>query len=553
MQRFTELYHSLITTERVEIQRAAWQSYLTSSAKEDISWAMQLLCGPIWQPVVNTATLRQWATQRLNLSNWIIDETVKEIRDPLKFISLIFSEPETVCHLPLHQFIETRVLPLRALSASEREKLICETWYELSGEQRLLYNQWLTRKFRCPLNTKVLLEGFSDYSGCSLPEAAFRQFTSLRTPSIDPLIWLHASPLSDTFAEIRFPSTFCLATQHRDRAEVQSLGPCHDWLCEWSWQGERMQLVCLQDQNLFWSARSGWTDALPVAFKNSAQYLPVGTVLDGMLVHKLPDYSNSSVNADRGMKGIQSKHKKHHPLFVAHDLLAYDGHDWRDVALSSRRAKLQSLLQRHEHLSNALVLSPEWQLCDWHSVDEYLQLARERGLNGIILKNKHSAYHANQCVNPWREFRPPLYSIKGILTHARWQGRPDQMTHLLLTISVRIQNGWCPVAHVPVDLPSPAQHQIKRLIQSNTIERFGPLRVLNPELIFELTFADVLPSRRHKAAVVLKKPQIKQWLAQASLDEVDHLATVQSLLKPNHKLAQACFPRPQQRGLFDDM
>jgi DNA ligase-1 len=72
--------------------------------------------------------------------------------------------------------------------------------------------------------------------------------------------------------------------------------------------------------------------------------------------------------------------------------------------------------------------------------------------------------------------------------------------------------------------------QVDRFIRANTIEKFGPVRTVKPELVFELAFEGLQQSTRHKSGIAVRFPRIARWRQDKPAREADSLETVRALL-----------------------
>ena len=72
---------------------------------------------------------------------------------------------------------------------------------------------------------------------------------------------------------------------------------------------------------------------------------------------------------------------------------------------------------------------------------------------------------------------------------------------------------------------------INSFVKQNTVERFGPVRTVKPERIYELSFAEIYPSKRHKSGLILKEPKVEQFLEEATLESVDTIQSLHELLQ----------------------
>ena len=71
---------------------------------------------------------------------------------------------------------------------------------------------------------------------------------------------------------------------------------------------------------------------------------------------------------------------------------------------------------------------------------------------------------------------------------------------------------------------------VDRFIQRNTIERFGPVRSVRPELVFEIAFEGIQESSRHKSGVAVRFPRIVRRRSDKKVEEADTIDTLKSQL-----------------------
>jgi len=63
-----------------------------------------------------------------------------------------------------------------------------------------------------------------------------------------------------------------------------------------------------------------------------------------------------------------------------------------------------------------------------------------------------------------------------------------------------------------------------------TLERFGRVRSVGPELVFEIAFEGIQESSRHKSGVAVRFPRITRWRRDKKIEETDTIETLKSLL-----------------------
>ncbi|MDC9834327.1 non-homologous end-joining DNA ligase [Rhizobium binxianense] len=163
-----------------------------------------------------------------------------------------------------------------------------------------------------------------------------------------------------------------------------------DWIYEIKWDGYRLA-VHIEPKGVRILTHGGhdWTDRFP-AIKQAALWLPVGTViLDGEAV-VLDEQGRSDFGLLQQSLGGRGGTKSSDAIFMAFDLLYFDGHDLRNSELSMRRHLLEDLVPAAE--LGDIRLSEEIEA----DGDVLLRIACEHGLEGIIAKDRNSTYRSGR-------------------------------------------------------------------------------------------------------------------------------------------------------------
>ena len=74
--------------------------------------------------------------------------------------------------------------------------------------------------------------------------------------------------------------------------------------------------------------------------------------------------------------------------------------------------------------------------------------------------------------------------------------------------------------------------QVDAFVKKNTIERFGPVRKVTPQLVFEIAFEGISASSRHKSGVAVRFPRIARWRHDKKLEEANSLDDLKRLIPP---------------------
>jgi DNA ligase-1 len=122
-------------------------------------------------------------------------------------------------------------------------------------------------------------------------------------------------------------------------------------------------------------------------------------------------------------------------------------------------------------------------------------------------------------------------AIDAVLIYA--QGGSGKRAGLFTDYTFGIWEGdhLVPFAKAYSGLTDEEIRRVDRFIRRNTLEKFGPVRTVKPELVFELHFEGIQPSTRHKSGIAVRFPRMARWRTDKRADEADTIETVRALLK----------------------
>jgi DNA ligase-1 len=331
-------------------------------------------------------------------------------------------------------------------------------------------------------------------------------------------------------ADISRPYPFFLAYPLDD--DVNSLGPVNDWQAEWKWDGIRAQIIKRQNEVFIWSRGEELvTDKYP-ELEAAAQKLPNGTVIDGEIIPWAggAPLDFSELQRRIGRKKVSQKILKTIPVvLITYDLLEFDGADVRSKALSWRRKTLSSLIS--ELAQDPLMASPVVAADSWESLSTAKNNARSRGVEGLMLKRLDSPYRVGRRRGDWWKWKVDPFTVDAVLIYAqRGHGRRAGL-YTDYTFAVWDKDTLVPFAKAYSGLTDEEIRQVDRFIQRNTVERFGPVRSVRPQLVFEIAFENIRKSTRHKSGFAVRFPRISRWRKDKKAAEVDTLETIEALLK----------------------
>jgi DNA ligase-1 len=312
------------------------------------------------------------------------------------------------------------------------------------------------------------------------------------------------------------------------------LGDIAGWQIEWKWDGIRAQLIRRDGHTYIWSRGEDlMTERFP-DLTSSADALPDGLVLDGeILAWRDQQVLPFNLLQKRiGRKHLSPKILCDAPVvFMAFDLLERDGQDIRMLPLRERREMLERQIAALEPASR-LRVSPLVNAAGWRPLTEIRATSRQRNTEGLMLKRRLSTYGVGRKRGDWWKWKIDPYTVDAVLIYAqRGSGRRASL-YTDYTFAVWHEGELVSFAKAYSGLDDAEIRQVDAFVRRNTLERFGPVRRVKPELVFELAFENIQRSSRHKSGIAVRFPRIARWRKDKSIDDADSLDSVKALLVP---------------------
>lgn len=532
MQRFTQLYIELDRTTDATEKVNSLKRYFTEAPQADAAWGLFFLLGQHFSRSVKPTDLRQWVADECSLPSWLIEESYDTVGDLSEALGLIASPSEQVLGIPLHVIASERLLSLKKLSDEEKHRVVTQTWKELNAEQCLVYHKLLMGEFRVGVSRTLIARALAEIAGIEAAEMAHRIVGTWQPTEDDFKSILHNLP-----SDILKPYPFCLAFTLE--SSVESLGEIQEWQAEWKWDGIRAQLIKREDQILLWSRGEELiTDRFPEV-ADGAEHLPNGTVLDGEVLAWQVERPMPFSELERriGRKNIDKKICTEVPVvMMIYDLLEYKGEDIRGKSLKDRRRLLEELLDRIG-LPLPFILSPAIDASSWDDLATERVGSREKLVEGLMLKRKSSAYGVGRTKGDWWKWKIDPLTLDAVLIYAQQGSGTGANLFTEYTFGVwsdpdeKGERVLVPIAKTHSGLTEEEIETIAQFVRENTLDKFGPVRVVKPELVFELAFEGIQRSMRHKAGIAVRFPRIARWRKDKPSAEADSLESLRSLMQ----------------------
>jgi len=520
---FIKLDQTTKTTEKVE----ALANYFNEAEDDDKLWTIAILSHRRPKRIISTTLLKEMAVESAEIPSWLFEESYHVVGDLAESIALMLGSPmRQSSNEPLHVWIR-KMIALREESDEMKKTFIKEAWDSMSFQERFVLNKLITGGFRMGISQKLMTRALSQTTKISEEELAHRLMGDWmpQNTNFQDLIYS-----DDPLADASKPYPFYLAYALDQKPEA--LGDVNDWIAEWKWDGIRAQLIFRQDEIFIWSRGEELvTDQFP-EFLALKEKIPNGSVLDGeILVLKEGKVGTfGDLQTRLGRKKISKKQLQENPVALfAYDLLEWSGIDIRPKPLKVRRTLLEAIMQKVNQ-PNLIQCSPVISSVSWQSLEMVREQSRAHQAEGIMLKRGSAPYLSGRRRGDWWKWKIDPLTIDAVMIYAqRGHGRRANL-YTDYTFALWEGDQLIPFAKAYSGLTDKEFKEITAFVNKNTVEKFGPVRSVKPDLVFEIGFEGVQYSTRHKSGVSVRFPRILRWRKDKPTHEANHLADLKKLI-----------------------
>jgi DNA ligase-1 len=376
-----------------------------------------------------------------------------------------------------------------------------------------------------------------------LPEvlalAATGRLTEARMRLFHPLGFMLASPVATVEEALQRFATEVTETQLEDK-----------------YDGVRAQIHCGSPEHpgrvaIFSRSREDMTASFPEIVEAFAGFVQP-LVLDGEILawsaeRALPF---SSLQGRLGRKRVTSEMRAATPVvFMAFDLLYANGETLMEKPLWERRRVLEALVEREQPGTRVgkaqgpqaellfepatetdgmvrLRLAPAVQLESVEQLEQAYVDARARGNEGVMLKARQSLYQPGKRGLAWLKLKRELATLDVVVTAAEY-GHGRRAGWLSdYTFAVRDGEVLRNVGKAYSGVTDEEIARLTRFFLEHTLEDFGGIRAVEPLMVLEVAFNNVMRSDRHDSGFALRFPRILRIREDKPVSEIDTLERV---------------------------
>ena len=167
---------------------------------------------------------------------------------------------------------------------------------------------------------------------------------------------------------------------------------------------------------------------------------------------------------------------------------------------------------------------------DWNELAELRNESRELGVEGFMLKRRASPYRTGRHRGDWWKWKIDPMTIDAVLTYAQKGTGKRANLFTDYTFGVWHEDKLVTFAKAYSGLTDAEIRKVDRFVRDNTLETFGPVRMVKPELVFEIGFENIQRSTRHKSGVAVRFPRILRQREDKTTEQADSLSSIHEML-----------------------
>jgi DNA ligase 1 len=401
----------------------------------------------------------------------------------------------------------------------------------MNRDERFVFNKLITGSFRIGVSQKTIVNSLAKTIDLSSSVIAHRI-----SGNWDPSTTSFNDLLSESASITDFSKPYPFYLAYALEEEPENLGEPCEWQAEWKWDGIRGQMIKRNNELFVWSrGEELMTDKFPEYFILK-DLLPDGIAIDGEIIPAVDrkPLPFSVLQTRIGRKNIGKKQLLEAPIcFFAYDLLEYNGSDIRSLPLHERRRSLEEIILPIKNKS--IQISEIINFDSWDQLAALRKNSREMNSEGIMLKRKISDYKVGRKRGDWWKWKIDPLTIDCVMVYAqKGSGRRSNL-YTDYTFAVKDGDNLVTFTKAYSGLTDKEFAQIDNFVKRNSIEKFGPVRTVKPELVFEIAFEGIAASNRHKSGVALRFPRMNRWRKDKTPDEINTLDDLKQMLNTYEK------------------
>jgi DNA ligase-1 len=532
MRAFSQLLDDLVYTRSRNTKLKLIGDYLKETPDPDRGYGLAALTGTLDIPAVKGAAVRAIAEERVDPV--LLYMSRDYVGDMAETVALLWPkplvEPPEIDDATIT--ITEAVNRLRSASRMDAPHVLATMLDHLDASGRFALLKLATGALRVGVSGRLAKQALADAFGLDV-DTVEEVWHGLSPPFTELFDWAEGRAAQPTARDVPVFRPFMLA--HPLEETKVSL---EDYAAEWKWDGIRVQLVHAGGETRLYS-RTG--DDISGSFPDVAGAFRTPGVLDGELLVRGEDQGDPDVHGGAaasfnalqqrlGRKNVSQKMLGAYPAFVRlYDILFHGDEDLRELPWERRRDRLERFTGGLE--TDRFDVSQLIEASSFEELEELRLNARDASIEGIMLKRRDSPYVGGRRAGLWYKWKRDPLTADCVLMYAQRGSGKRSSYYSDYTFGCWADDGQLlPVGKAYFGFTDEELKWLDRWVRGHTIQRFGPVREVEKELVLEVAFDSIHSSTRHKSGLAMRFPRISRIRIDKPAAEADRVATLLAMV-----------------------
>jgi len=541
LNKFSKLFEELDSNNSINKKINSLTKYFKSSSNLNNILTIYLLIGKRNKRFISGKSLREYYADIYKMPIWLIETCYSKVGDSAEVISLLLGDnllkKDIKEDISLDQLIN-KILPnLSKLEEPQKKSQIKLLWEKTTNDNQLIFNKILTGSFRIGVSKGLVTKAISNIAGIDESIILHRLMGDF-DPIEETYIFLINEKLEQKELTYK-PYPFQLANTFDEK--IKETTSINQYQFESKWDGIRSQIIKRSNNISIWTRGEELVNkTFPELIKLISDFKN-DFVLDGEIliwdeIKNCPK-EFSLLQKRLGRKSPSAKIQKDLPVvFIAYDILEMNGNDIRSKVLSERRNILEEkfynpISEDQNNNSRKIKITKLLKIKNWEELEEAKNSARNIKTEGLVIKNKNSKYLPGRKKGNWWKYKVDPMQLDGVLIYARPGSGKRADLYTDYSFAIWEENKLVKFANAYSGLNNEEIKELDKWIRKNTLEKYGPVRSVKPELVFEISFDNIQISKRHKSGIALRFPRITRWRKDKNIKDADSLENAKRMIR----------------------
>jgi DNA ligase-1 len=185
-----------------------------------------------------------------------------------------------------------------------------------------------------------------------------------------------------------------------------------------------------------------------------------------------------------------------------------------------------------------VILAPTLTASSPDQLEEIFTAARQRGNEGLMIKDLNSAYTPGRRGKAWLKLKKELATLDVVVTAVEWGHGKRNKVLSDYTFAVRDGGKLLNVGKAYSGLTDAEIAEMTQWFLAHTIQDQGFRRSVEPKIVLEVAFNNMMRSTRHESGYALRFPRILRIRTDKLPEEADTLETVREIFERQGNYSQ---------------